>query len=313
MQSAPLLTIGTRGSPLALVQAHLVKDLLARTHGLDPDAIAIKPITTSGDKLKEAPLAEVGGKGLFSKEIEEALFSGEVDIGVHSAKDLATTLPKGLFLPALLEREDIRDAFVSLKARTLSDLPADAKVGSSSIRRSAQVLRQRPDLTIVPFRGNVDTRLRKLREGIADATILAVAGLRRLGREMEVTDYLDPKQFPPAPAQGAIALECRTGDTRTVGYAAALNHGATATAVTAERALLRELDGSCRTAVGVLTTQERGEIEMLGEILAPDGRQWVEETLSGPATDAEAIGAALGRKLRAIAGPTLLAALNAHA
>ena len=313
MQSAPLLTIGTRGSPLALVQAHLVKDLLARTQGLDPDAIAIKPITTSGDKLKEAPLAEVGGKGLFSKEIEEALFSGEVDIGVHSAKDLATTLPKGLFLPALLEREDIRDAFVSLKARTLSNLSAGAKVGSSSIRRSAQVLRQRPDLTIVPFRGNVDTRLRKLREGIADATILAVAGLRRLGREMEVTDYLDPKQFPPAPAQGAIALECRTGDTRTVGYAAALNHGATATAVTAERALLRELDGSCRTAVGVLTTQERGEIEMLGEILAPDGRQWVEETLSGPATDAEAIGAELGRKLRAIAGPTLLAALNAHA
>ncbi len=312
MQSAPLLTIGTRGSPLALVQAHLVQELITRTHGVDPDDIAIKTITTSGDKLKEAPLAEVGGKGLFSKEIEEALHAGEVDIGVHSAKDLATILPQGLFLPAFLEREDIRDAFVSLKARSLADLPAGAKVGSSSIRRSAQVLRQRPDLTIVPFRGNVDTRLKKLREGVADATILAVAGLRRLRREMEVTDYLDPQKFPPAPAQGAIALECRTDDTRIIRIAAALNHGATATAVTAERALLRELDGSCRTAIGVLTTQARGEISMKGEILAPDGRQWVEETLSGPATEAEAVGAELGRKLRALAGPSLLAAISAQ-
>jgi hydroxymethylbilane synthase len=311
LQSAPFLRIGTRGSPLALVQAHLVRKLVAKTNGVDEADIEVQPITTSGDRLGEAPLAEVGGKGLFSKEIEAALEAGTIDIGVHSAKDMATTLPGGLVLAALLEREDVRDAFVSLSARALAELPAGAKVGSSSIRRAAQVLRQRPDVMIVPFRGNVDTRLRKLRDGVADATLLAVAGLRRLDREAEVTEYLDPARFPPAPAQGAIAIESRAGDARTIGIVAPLNHAPTARTVTAERALLRELDGSCRTAIGVLTNLANGTISVKGEILAPSGQNWVEAEQAGSAADAEAIGAELGRKLRAMAGPTLLAALAA--
>jgi hydroxymethylbilane synthase len=311
LQSEPFLTIGTRGSPLALAQAQLVRERIARTSGVEAEDIAIRTITTSGDRLKEAPLADVGGKGLFSKEIEEALLGSAVDVGVHSAKDLATTLPPGLMLAAFLEREDVRDAFVSITAASLASLPGGSKVGSSSIRRTAQVLRARPDVTVVPFRGNVDTRLRKLRERIAEATLLAVAGLRRLGRETEITEILDPDRFPPAPAQGAIAIECRVGDQRTLDIVAALDHAATASAVAAERALLRELDGSCRTAVGVLTKRSGTELSLHGEILAADGREWVEERLKGPAADAAAVGAELGRRLRSKAGPALLATLAA--
>jgi hydroxymethylbilane synthase len=307
LQSAPFLRIGTRGSPLALAQAQMVRRLVAAAHDLDPDEIAIEVITTSGDKLKDAPLSEVGGKGLFSKEIEEALIAGRIDIGVHSAKDLATTLPDGLFLPALLEREDIRDAFVSLSATSLDDLPRNARLGTSSIRRAAQVRRYRPNLQIVPFRGNVDTRLRKLRDGVADATLLAVAGLRRLGREAEITGYLDAERFPPAPAQGAIALECRTGDTVTIEKMMPLNHEPTATAVTAERAMLRELDGSCRTAIGVVTLLDETAVSLRGEVLMPDGSGWVEDRISGSRAEADRIGAELGRMLRAKAGPALLA------
>jgi hydroxymethylbilane synthase len=306
LQSAPFLRIGTRGSPLALAQAHLVRRLLAAAHGVPEADIVVDVIQTSGDRLKEAPLSEVGGKGLFSKEIEAALFAGTIDIGVHSSKDLATTLPDGLFLPAFLEREDIRDAFVSLAATSLDMLPQSAVFGTSSIRRAAQVLRQRPDLRIVPFRGNVDTRLRKLADRVADATLLAVAGLNRLGRQAEITDYLDPRRFPPAPAQGAIGIEARTADARTAGIVAPLNHPPTATAVTAERALLRELDGSCRTAIGAMTTLEGGTLTLRGEILAPDGRSWVDAEHAGAAADAGAIGAELGRRLRTLAGPTLL-------
>ncbi len=309
MQSAPFLRIGTRGSPLALAQAHEVRALLARAHGVSEDEIAVEAITTSGDRLKEAPLSEVGGKGLFSKEIETALEEGRIDIGVHSAKDLATTLPGGLILTAFLEREDIRDAFVSLAANSLDELPRGARLGTSSIRRAAQVRRYRPDLEVVPFRGNVDTRLRKLRDGVADATLLAVAGLRRLGREAEITSCLDPRRFPPAPAQAAIAIESREGDARTIGIVAPLNHAATAMAVTAERAMLRELDGSCRTAIGVVTDLKDGRIALTGEVLSPDGRNYVEDSVSGAAADAGAVGLELGRALRALAGPTLMAQL----
>lgn len=309
MQSSPFLRIGTRGSPLALAQANLVRGLLAIAYGVAEEAIAVDVIQTSGDRLKEAPLSEVGGKGLFSKEIEAALLDRAIDIGVHSSKDMATVLPDGLIMPAFLEREDIRDAFVSLSARTLDGLPRGARFGTSSIRRAAQAKRHRPDLVIVPFRGNVDTRLRKLREGVADATLLAVAGLKRLGREAEIGDYLDPRQFPPAPAQGAIGIETRAGDARVLDIVAPLNHAPTATTVTAERAMLRELDGSCRTAVGVFTTLEGGMITLYGEILAPDGREWVAETISGRQTNAETVGAELGKKLRALAGPSLLAQL----
>lgn len=307
MQSAPFLRIGTRGSPLALAQATLVRRLLCAAHGVDEAEIAIEVITTSGDRLKEAPLSEVGGKGLFSKEIEAALAEGTIDIGVHSSKDMATTLPDGLILPVFLEREDIRDAFVSLSAASLDDLPHGARFGTSSIRRAAQVRRHRPDLEIVPFRGNVDTRLKKLADGIADATLLAVAGLKRLDKADRITAYLDPDRFPPAPAQGAIGIECRAGDTQTYERIAPLNHAPTATAVAAERALLRELDGSCRTAIGVRTRLDDKTIALHGEILSPDGSAVIDDRLAGPRAEAERIGAELGRAIRAAAGPALLA------
>jgi len=285
-----------------MVQARLVQRLLAEAHGVDPERIEIHPITTSGDTLKDAPLSEVGGKGLFSKEIEAALDTNEVDIGVHSSKDMATTLPTGLRLAAFLEREDIRDAFVSLKARSLDDLPRGAKLGSSSLRRAAQMLRARPDLEIVPFRGNVDTRLRKLEGGIADATLLAVAGLNRLGRQHEITSYLDPERFPPAPAQGAIGLEIRNADQRTADLIAPLNHGPTATAVLAERALLGALDGSCRTAIGAVTRIEGETLRLKGEILSPDGQIAIFGELSGAAAEPARLGHELGQILRDKAG-----------
>lgn len=285
-----------------MVQARLVQRLLAEAHGVDPERIEIHPITTSGDTLKDAPLSEVGGKGLFSKEIEAALDSNEVDLGVHSSKDMATTLPTGLRLAAFLEREDIRDAFVSLKARSVDDLPRGAKLGSSSLRRAAQMLRARPDLEIVPFRGNVDTRLRKLEDGIADATLLAVAGLNRLGRQHEITSYLDPERFPPAPAQGAIGLEIRNADQRTADLIAPLNHGPTATAVLAERALLGALDGSCRTAIGAVTRIEGETLRLKGEILSPDGQIAIFGELSGAAAEPARLGHELGQILRDKAG-----------
>jgi hydroxymethylbilane synthase len=306
LQSSPFLRIGSRGSSLALVQARLVQKLLAERHGVPLDAIEIRTITTSGDKLTDAPLSEVGGKGLFSKEIEAALEAGEVDIGVHSSKDMATKLPSGLVLAAFLEREDIRDAFVSLKVKSLDELPRGAKLGSSSLRRSSQMLRARPDLEIVPFRGNVDTRLRKLAEGVADATLLAVAGLNRLGRQSDITAYLDPEHFPPAPAQGAIGLEIRSGDARTADLIAPLNHVATATAVHAERALLAALDGSCRTAIGVVSHIAEKTIGLRGQILSPDGQIAIEARHAGPAAAPDAVGHELGQILRDKAGSDFL-------
>jgi hydroxymethylbilane synthase len=309
LQSAPFLRIGTRGSPLALAQAHQVRRLIAEKHGIAEERIAVEVITTSGDRLTDAPLSEVGGKGLFSKEIEAALLANEIDIGVHSAKDLATTLPRGLTLVCVLEREDIRDAFVSLSAKSIEAMPKGARMGTSSIRRAAQVRRVRPDLTIVPFRGNVDTRLRKLHDGVADATLLAVAGLNRLGRQSEITAYLDPRAFPPAPAQGAIAIEGRTGDISVGEMLEALHHRPTARAVLAERAMLKVLDGSCRTAVGVFTEMTDTLITLHGEILAPDGATSAKATASGPIDAPDEVGFELGEKLRALAGPALLAQL----
>ncbi len=306
MQSSPFLRIGSRGSNLALVQARLVQKLLAEAHGVPLDAIEIRTITTSGDTLKDAPLSEVGGKGLFSKEIEAALEAGEIDLGVHSSKDMATKLPDGLTLAAFLEREDIRDAFVSLKVKSLDELPQGARLGSSSLRRSSQMLRARPDLQIVPFRGNVDTRLRKLADEVADATLLAVAGLNRLGRQPDITAYLDPERFPPAPAQGAIGLEIRADDKRTAEIIAPLNHAPTATAVHAERALLAALDGSCRTAIGVVSHIADHTILLRGEILSPDGQIAIEARHAGPAAGPEAVGHELGQILRDKAGSDFL-------
>ena len=291
---------------LALVQARLVQRLLAEAHGVPESAIEIRTITTSGDTLKDAPLSEVGGKGLFSKEIEAALEAGEIDLGVHSSKDMATKLPDGLVLAAFLEREDIRDAFVSLIASSVDELPRGARLGSSSLRRASQMLRARPDLEIVPFRGNVDTRLRKLSEGIADATLLAVAGLNRLGRQSEITSYLDAERFPPAPAQGAIGLEIRADDARTAGLVAPLNHAATATAVAAERSLLGALDGSCRTAIGAFSRIEGQTLHLTGEILSPDGSVAIRDQLSGDVTAPERLGHELGQILRDKAGSDFL-------
>ncbi|MEO6014300.1 MAG: hydroxymethylbilane synthase [Devosia sp.] len=302
LQSSPFLRIGSRGSQLALVQARLVRRLLAEAHGVAEMSIEIRTITTSGDRLTDAPLSEMGGKGLFSKEIEAALEIGEVDLGVHSSKDMATSLPQGLELAAFLEREDIRDAFVSLRARSLEDLPRGAKMGSSSLRRSSQMLRARPDLQIVPFRGNVDTRLRKLNEGVADATLLAVAGLNRLGRQHEITAYLDPYKFPPAPAQGAIGIEIRTDDRRAADLIKVLDHRPTSIAVTGERALLRALDGSCRTAIGVVSRIEGETLHLKGEILSPDGQIAITARHEGGIERPAQIGHELGQILRDKAG-----------
>jgi hydroxymethylbilane synthase len=307
MQSpAPFLRIGTRGSMLALAQANLVARLLSEHHGVAIDRIAINVITTSGDRLTDRPLSEAGGKGLFSKEIEAALEAGEIDLGVHSSKDMATVLPDGLLLAAFLEREDVRDAFVSLKYEGLSALPKGAKLGSSSIRRAAQMLRERPDLEIVPFRGNVDTRLAKLERGIADATLLAVAGLNRLGKSAHISAYLDPIRFPPAPAQGAIGIEVRENDARTAALIAPLNHPPTATAIAAERALLGELDGSCRTPIGAFTQLHGSSCTLHGQILSADGAQAFSATLSGHPDRAAELGRELGKTLLGLAGPDFL-------
>jgi hydroxymethylbilane synthase len=303
MQSAPLLRIGTRGSMLALAQAQLVQRLLAEAHGVGREAIEIKVITTSGDRLTDRPLSEAGGKGLFSKEIEAALEAGEVDLGVHSSKDLASHLPDGLVLAAFLEREDVRDAFVSVKYRTLEALPRGAKLGSSSIRRAAQMLRARPDLEVVPFRGNVDTRLQKLEAGVADATLLAAAGLNRLGKADRITAYLDPLAFPPAPAQGAIGIEIRDNDNRTADLVSVLNHAPTATTIAAERALLATLDGSCRTPIGAFTELNGVSCRLTAEILSPDGREFYRGSVEGAAADAAKLGTQLGRLLLDAAGP----------
>jgi hydroxymethylbilane synthase len=302
LQSAPFLRIGTRGSPLALVQARLVQRQLADLHGVPLERIEVRTFTTSGDRLKDAPLSEVGGKGLFAKEIEDALLAGEIDLGVHSSKDMATRLPDGLELAVFLEREDIRDAFVSLSAKSLDDLPPGARLGSSSLRRSAQMLRRRPDLRIVPFRGNVDTRLRKLRDGVADATLLAAAGLKRLGRDGEITAYLDAELFPPAPAQGAIGLEIRATDDHTRELIKMLDHIPTAIAVRAERALLGALDGSCRTAIGAVSRIEGSILTLKGEILSPDGTIEISGSLAGATSAPEKLGHELGQILRDKAG-----------
>lgn len=303
MQSAPFLTIGTRGSVLALWQAHLVQQKLAEAHGVLTDDIAIRTFTTTGDKLTDRPLSAAGGKGLFSKEIEQALLAGEIDLGVHSSKDMASVLPDGLVLAVFLEREDIRDAFVSLQYASLDELPRGARLGSSSIRRGAQMLRARPDLEIVPFRGNVGTRLQKLEAGVADATLLAVAGLNRLGQSDKITAYLDPRSFLPAPAQGAICVEIRERDARVAELVRPLDHVPTSTALKAERALLTTLDGSCRTPIGAFTELNAISCSLTAEILSPDGSEFYRDTLAGRPDEAQRIGAELGRRLLAAAGP----------
>ena len=308
MQSPPpFARIGTRGSPLALAQARLVRQLLSQAHGVAEDDIAIEVISTGGDRSQSsnASLIEIGGKGLFTKEIDEAMLSGRVDIGVHSSKDVATRLPDGIRLAAFLEREDVRDAFMSVKVQSLDHLAERARFGTSSIRRAAQVLRVRPDLQIVPFRGNVGTRLQKLLDGVADATMLAMAGLNRLGEGHRATALLDPEIFMPAPAQGAIGIAVRSDDARMAGLVAALDHAPTHRAIAAERAMLAVLDGSCRTPVGTLSRLEGDTLTLKGQILSLDGKTAFDSAASG--SDPEALGRKVGEDLIAQAGTEWLA------
>jgi len=288
--SAPLLRIGTRGSPLALAQAHETRARIASFYSLDPDEIEIEVIRTSGDRIQDRPLSEAGGKGLFTKEIEEALIAGRIDLAVHSSKDMPTALPEGLELSAFLPREDVRDAFLSPVAGALRDLPQGAVLGTSSLRRRAMALRIRPDLKPVEFRGNVETRLRKLADGVAHATLLALAGLKRLGLETHATSIIEPDDFLPACGQGAVAIETRIGDERTSGLVARINHEPTQIALRAERAFLTRLDGSCRTPIGGLATIEGGVVTFRGMVLSPDGRQSESVQLEGPVADAERLG-----------------------
>ena len=301
--SGIILRLGTRGSPLALAQAHMVRQSLAKAHGFDPEQIAIEAIRTSGDRIQDRPLADVGGKGLFTKEIEEALAAGAIDLAVHSSKDMPTVLPPGLVLSAFMEREDPRDVFISRKAKSIADLPRGATVGTASLRRQAMMKRQRPDLTIVPLRGNVETRLRKLGEGVADATVLALAGLKRLGLADAATAVLDVNEFLPAVGQGAIGIETRADDARTCELLAAINHADTFSALAAERAFLAVLDGSCRTPIGGHATISGGRLSFRGMVVKPDGSEAVEVFREGDVRDAEKLGADAGGELKGRAGP----------
>jgi hydroxymethylbilane synthase len=296
------LKIGTRGSPLALAQAHETRDRLMAAHGLGEDAFEIVPLTTSGDRIQDRPLSEVGGKGLFTKELEEALFDGRIDIAVHSSKDMATTLPEGLEVTTFLPREDVRDAFIGKLAPSIAELPHGAIVGSSSLRRQALIRRMRPDLDVIMFRGNVQTRLRKLEEGIAAGTILANAGLRRLGLTHIITDLMSLDIFPPAPGQGAIGIEMRSADKAIRDMLSAIHDAPTGYALACERAYLRVLDGSCRTPIAGHAVVEGDRLFFKGIILSLDGQEAHEVEREGKAVDAEAIGRAAGEEVRAKAG-----------
>lgn len=310
MQERPI-RIGTRGSPLALAQAYEVRRRLMDAHGLAEDAFEIVIIKTSGDKIQDRPLAEVGGKGLFTKELEDALLEGTIAFAVHSMKDVATVLPPGLALSAMLPREDVRDAFISLKHASIADMPAGSKVGTSSLRRAAQVRHRRPDLDVVGFRGNVQTRLGKLADEVADATFLACAGLNRLGMADKITQPVDTDDMLPAVAQAAVGLEIREGDEAVQDFVSPLNDEVTALCVTAERAFLRTLEGSCRTPIAGLARLDGGTLRLEGEVLSPDGSERYAGLREGPAAQAIALGEALAEDLLAQAGAEFVARLKA--
>ncbi len=318
MAESPRLRLGTRGSPLALAQAREVRARLGAAHAeLEPEAaVEIVVIKTTGDTVQDRTLAEIGGKGLFTKEIEEALLEGRIDAAVHSMKDVPTWLPEGLAIGAVLPREDPRDALFSARGDSLAALPRGAVVGTASLRRQAQVLLARPDVKVVPFRGNVQTRLHKLAEGEVDATLLAVAGLKRLGLAERITAVLEPEVMLRAVAQGAIGVETRADDGDTRGFLEALNDRTSALRVTAERACLEVLDGSCRTPIAALAEilgtapgDASGEIRLRGLVCLPDGSAAHRAERRGSLADAEALGREVGAELRGAAGPAFFAAL----
>ncbi len=295
------LKIGTRGSPLALAQAIETRGRLMAAHGLPESSFAITVIQTTGDAVQDRPLSEIGGKGLFTKEIQEALLDGRIDIAVHSFKDVATALPDDLVINTCLPREDVRDAFISRKYATIPELPQGATIGTSSLRRRAQLLTMRPDLRLVEFRGNVQTRLKKLDAGVADATFLACAGLQRLGN-FDIANPIETDVMLPAVAQGAIAIEQRRGDDAISAMLTPVNHAETYLRTSIERAFLAELDGSCRTPIGGLAIIKAGKVIFQGEIIRPDGSQVFKGEWRGAIADAVKIGAEAGKELRAKGG-----------
>lgn len=306
MAESKPIRVGTRGSKLARVQAEEVMNRLMAAHPAlaEPGALEMRVIRTSGDQVLDRPLAELGGKGLFTKEIETALLAGEVDLAVHSMKDVPTWLPEGLVIAGALSREDPRDAFVSRRYPAFADLPKGAVLATSSPRRQAQALNRRADLRVVPMRGNVGTRLRKLSEGEADAILLAVAGLKRLNLAGHVTVTLEPDEFLPAAGQGAIGVECREGDTVLKSLLEPIFDQNTNRCIAAERATLATLDGSCRTPIAALA-ELTGENELFLRVMValPDGSLRHDAERRGPVADAEALGKDAGEELRGRAGP----------
>lgn len=310
MFNPTIIRIGSRASKLAIAQSEEVKSrLLAAYPHMRPEQFEIVPMTTTGDAVQDRTLSEIGGKGLFTKEIEDALLEGAVDIAVHSMKDMPTVLPDGLVIPCLLEREDPRDAFISNTAVGIDALPLYAIIGTASLRRGAQIKAYRPDLEIIPLRGNVQTRLRKLDEGMCDATLLAVAGLKRLHMEDVITTALPESVCLPAVAQGAIGVECRADNPELIAWLGAIHHDETALCIAAERSFLATLDGSCRTPIAGLATLDGDALVLEGLVARPDGSTVHRDRITCPAEAASAIeaGKTLGERLLRQAGPDFLA------
>ena len=300
------LNIGTRGSPLALAQAYETRARLAAAFDLPHEAFEIVIIKVTGDLIQDRALKEIGGKGLFTREIEEALLAGTIDIAVHSMKDMPVEQPAGLLLDTYLPREDVRDAFVSLTCDGIADLAQGATVGTSSLRRKAQLLARRPDLNIVEFRGNVQTRLKKLGDGVAEATFLAMAGLNRLGMDDVQRSAIAPEHMLPAIAQGAIGIERRGNDTRMADMLAAIHDTPTGQRLAAERAFLAALDGSCETPIGGLADLDGGTLRLRGEILRVDGSEVIADDQTAPIEDGVALGREMAAAMLAKAGPDFL-------
>lgn len=300
----PTLILGTRGSKLALCQSEW---FLSRMHEVVPDVrVTLRKIQTSGDKIVDVPLAKIGGKGLFVKEIEEALLSGEIDVAVHSMKDVPAQLPEGLEILCVPPREDARDALISRTGRAFKDLPQGARVGTASLRRQAQLLNARPDLQIEMLRGNLDTRLRKLKEGQFDAIVLAAAGLRRLAWAHEITEYLDPVVSLPAIGQGALGIEGRSNDRFVRSIVDRLNDQATHTTVTAERAFLHRLEGGCQVPIAAYATLSDGQLFLEGLVAGVDGKTVIRDCVQGMSHEAQALGVRLAERLLARGGDKIL-------
>ncbi len=298
MPSDAPVRIGTRGSPLALAQAHQTRDLLREHHGLSPEAVEIHVIKTSGDAIQDRPLSEAGGKGLFTKELDTALMMGGIDLAVHSAKDLPTFLPDAIAIAGYLPREDVRDCWISPVAPSPRELPRGAVVGTASLRRGAMLRRMRPDVDTHLLRGNVQTRLRRVAEGDFAGTLLALAGLRRLGLAHEATYVIPVEDFLPAAGQGAIGVTARRDDPHVHALLQPILCAATGIALAAERSFLAALDGSCRTPIGAYATVGDGRVTLRGTVLRPDGREAFDEDVYGAAADAEIVGRTAGEAIR---------------